>query len=628
MRLKSNTRFLRIGFSLGLVALPILFILAAVMWPNPSLVIQAAEPQLSTSQTRSIAFTASSYTVAENDSDSLVSISVQISAVPTSNVTVTYRTADGTATAGSDYTSVSGSLVFTSTGPSIQTFNVSIVNDTTPEDSETINLILQEPANATLGSPNVAQLIITNDDASPTPTGNAATPIYVDIYEANNNIQTAYTIEVNNTAFCTSDNATLWPSGDIDFYKFWAQAGSAYTVKTDNVDIGLDTYLVLYDSNGNQLAENDTASSTSLNSSITFSASTTGYHYMKVTNEDASDPADKTYCAQVNEIAGTSTPTPLPTGTSLPTTTPVPGADTCEDNASFSDACIIAPNEQISLNFVPPSSDATDNDYFRMWVKEGWYYTCETTDLSGYNDTNMIMYDANQNGLAGNNDKTYDDLGSLIGYQATYTGWIYLLVGPVVEVAYKDSYRYTYNLVCASDTSTATPVPTNTIVYTSGTGTGVVSTSTPTPTPAADVDALATLITQLTRDAEIEGTQATATPPANVSINILPTSTPYIPPAILADLSVVLFYDENNDNLPQVVEGIQDMPVFIYDGSTGQLLTLGYTNQAGTLRFSVSPTSEVLRISVPFLGISQIMSTSVNEILIRVAPNSLPSTTP
>ena len=628
MLLKSNKRFLRLGFSFGVLGLPLLFILAVIMWPNPSLVIQAAEPQISASQTETLSFTASSYTVAENDSDSLVAISVQISTAPSSNVTVTYRTADGTATAGSDYTSVSGSLVFTSTGPTVQTFNVTIINDTTPEDSETVNLILQEPNNATLGTTNVAQLIITNDDASSTPTSSASTPIYVDIYEANNNIQTAYTIEVNNTAFCTSDNATLWPSGDIDYYKFWAQAGSAYTVKTDNVDIGLDTYLVLYDPNGNQLAENDTASQTAQNSSITFSASTTGYHYMKVTNEDASDPADKTYCAQVNEIAGTSTPTPTSTGTSAPTSTPVPGADTCEDNASFTDACIIAPNEQITLNFVPPSADDTDNDYFRMWVKEGWYYTCETTDLSGYNDTNMIMYDANQNGLAGNNDKAFDDLGSLIGYQASYTGWIYLLIGPVVEVAYKDSYRYTYNLVCASDASTATPTATSTIVYTGGTGV-VSSTSTPIPPATEDVNALATLIAQLTIDAAAGvATQPTATPPANVSINILPTSTPYVPPAILADLSVVLFYDENSDNLPQVIEGIQDMPVFIYDGSTGQLLTLGYTNQAGTLRFSVSPTSEVLRISVPFLGISQIVPTSINEILIRVAPNSLPSTTP
>ena len=50
---------------------------------------------------------------------------------PTSDLTVSYATANGTATAGSDYTAKSGTLTFTNTAAGSQTFTV----QTTPEDT-------------------------------------------------------------------------------------------------------------------------------------------------------------------------------------------------------------------------------------------------------------------------------------------------------------------------------------------------------------------------------------------------------------------------------------------------------------------------------------------------------------
>jgi Calx-beta domain/RTX calcium-binding nonapeptide repeat (4 copies) len=80
-------------------------------------------------------------------------------------VSVGYATADGTATAGSDYTATSGTLVF-APGETSKTIGVPIIADTVVEPDETLTLTLSNPVNAKLGT---AQAIgtIENDDFAP-----------------------------------------------------------------------------------------------------------------------------------------------------------------------------------------------------------------------------------------------------------------------------------------------------------------------------------------------------------------------------------------------------------------------------------------------------------------------------
>jgi hypothetical protein len=80
-------------------------------------------------------------------------------------VTVAYATADGTATAGSDYTATSGTLTF-APGETSKTVAVPIVEDTTVEPDETFTLTLASPVNAVLGQP-AATATIKNDDVAP-----------------------------------------------------------------------------------------------------------------------------------------------------------------------------------------------------------------------------------------------------------------------------------------------------------------------------------------------------------------------------------------------------------------------------------------------------------------------------
>jgi len=83
---------------------------------------------------------------------------------PTSGQTVTvpYSTANGTATAGSDYNSASGTLTFAA-GSTSQTVTVVIRGDTTPEADETYFVNLGTPTNATIAKSQGLGTILNND---------------------------------------------------------------------------------------------------------------------------------------------------------------------------------------------------------------------------------------------------------------------------------------------------------------------------------------------------------------------------------------------------------------------------------------------------------------------------------
>jgi hypothetical protein len=78
-------------------------------------------------------------------------------------VTVNYATADGTATAGSDYTSTSGTLTF-NPGVTSQTINVPIIDDAAVEGNEWFTVTLSSPVNAILGATTTHTYTTNNDD--------------------------------------------------------------------------------------------------------------------------------------------------------------------------------------------------------------------------------------------------------------------------------------------------------------------------------------------------------------------------------------------------------------------------------------------------------------------------------
>src|SRR6266545_2168322 len=90
---------------------------------------------------------------------------LHLSVASPQDVTVNYATADGTATAGSDYTSSSGTVTFAA-GTITQTITITVSGDLAYEPDETFVVNLSAPTNATLAD-SQGQGTITNDDPAP-----------------------------------------------------------------------------------------------------------------------------------------------------------------------------------------------------------------------------------------------------------------------------------------------------------------------------------------------------------------------------------------------------------------------------------------------------------------------------
>jgi hypothetical protein len=75
-------------------------------------------------------------------------------------VSIHYMASDGTAVAGEDFTPVAGTLTFAE-GETRKTFTVPIMADSITEGTETVHLVLSDPAGgAFLGTPAAAELFI------------------------------------------------------------------------------------------------------------------------------------------------------------------------------------------------------------------------------------------------------------------------------------------------------------------------------------------------------------------------------------------------------------------------------------------------------------------------------------
>lgn len=109
--------------------------------------------------TDSVQFTTTSYSGFENTGE--VTISVARTGNGQGPASVSYRTMDGTATAGADYAANSGILSWVSGDTSSKSFTIPIIDDAdNSEADETVLLTLSNARGARLGAPSSAQLTI------------------------------------------------------------------------------------------------------------------------------------------------------------------------------------------------------------------------------------------------------------------------------------------------------------------------------------------------------------------------------------------------------------------------------------------------------------------------------------
>ena len=93
-------------------------------------------------------------------------VTVNLSGAFDKPISVDYATADGTATAGSDYTKKTGSLTF-NPGETSKTINVTVLGDSLAETHETLRVLLKNPTNAALDIKASTATITINDDDKP-----------------------------------------------------------------------------------------------------------------------------------------------------------------------------------------------------------------------------------------------------------------------------------------------------------------------------------------------------------------------------------------------------------------------------------------------------------------------------
>ena len=99
---------------------------------------------------------------ANEGTDAAAAFEVRLSNAAAGTVTVDYATADGTATAGADYTATSGTLTF-APGETSKWVNVPVLDDAVDEGEETFTLRLSNATGAPIGD-GEAVGTITNDD--------------------------------------------------------------------------------------------------------------------------------------------------------------------------------------------------------------------------------------------------------------------------------------------------------------------------------------------------------------------------------------------------------------------------------------------------------------------------------
>ena len=156
-----------------------------------------------------------------NTGSTNATFTVTLSPASSGTVTVNYATANGTATAGTDYTATSGTLTFTP-GQTSQTVAVPVLGDTAIEANETFTLTLSSASGAAL-SRAVATATITNDDFPALSIGD------VTVNEGNSGTTSAvFTVTLSATSPQTVTVNFATANGT-------ATAGSDYVAQTGNL---------------------------------------------------------------------------------------------------------------------------------------------------------------------------------------------------------------------------------------------------------------------------------------------------------------------------------------------------------------------------------------------------------
>ena len=105
------------------------------------------------------------------ESGGVAVITVERSNGEDGSASIQYSTANGTASASSDYTAVSGTISWGPGDGSTRTFTVPLVNDGIDEGNETVNLVLSNPTGGAVIDAERGAAVLTIMDTGGVPPG-------------------------------------------------------------------------------------------------------------------------------------------------------------------------------------------------------------------------------------------------------------------------------------------------------------------------------------------------------------------------------------------------------------------------------------------------------------------------
>jgi len=218
--------------------------------------------------------------------------------------------------------------------------------------------------------------------------------LFVKLFELNDNdntLSTATSIQTDGTAM----SSDISDRGDFDFYKFEAQANVPYDITTE---CEVDTVIRVLNENNEELGFDDDSGEDNC-SNLQFTPGSAGTYYIKVWAYN--NAATGNYRLTVE--AGT----------------PVV-ADEQEPNNELNQATTLPTDNTQIQNSILPAGEA---DFFGISMEAGHTYQIETFCQV---DTILVLYDANENWIAENDDSQGEC--SLLGYTPTRSGTYYVKV--------------------------------------------------------------------------------------------------------------------------------------------------------------------------------------------------------
>jgi len=131
-------------------------------------------------------------TVSESDSE--VTLGVKLLKGTSSGFTVDYTTVGGTATAGADYVTTSGTLTYTGTLNEVHAITIPIISDLADDSGETFNIVLSNCSNGTVDINSEGTVTITDNSAEnpPSATITSSEVLYLNDYTSTDSLVVKY----------------------------------------------------------------------------------------------------------------------------------------------------------------------------------------------------------------------------------------------------------------------------------------------------------------------------------------------------------------------------------------------------------------------------------------------------